>query len=90
MAKGTTGSEELRVSRWTSRRFLLAVAGLLVSVLVILGKLAPEKTDAELADYNDFLRDLSGATAPRMPQPTRSDHAPVSTTPVTQSPHPPR
>ncbi|WP_308203689.1 cytochrome c oxidase assembly protein [Gordonia aquimaris] len=51
---------------------------------------SPEKTDAELADYNDFLRDLSGATAPRMPQPTRSDHAPVSTTPVTQSPHPPR
>jgi hypothetical protein len=46
MAKGTTGSEELRVSRWTSRRFLLAVAGLLVSVLVILGKLAPEETDA--------------------------------------------
>jgi hypothetical protein len=34
-----------KVSRWASRRFLLAVAGCIVSVLVILGKLAPEETE---------------------------------------------
>ena len=33
-------------SKWASRRFLLAVAGLLVAVLVTLGKLAPERADA--------------------------------------------
>lgn len=46
MAGSANGNEEKRVSRWASRRFLLAVAGLLVSVLVILGKLAPEETDS--------------------------------------------
>lgn len=35
-----------KVSRWTSRRFLLAVAGMLVSVLVTLGVVAPAGTDA--------------------------------------------
>ena len=46
MAKTANESGGKQVSRWASRRFLLAVAGLLVSVLVILGKLAPEETDA--------------------------------------------
>ena len=45
MAKTTQGAEPKQVSRWASRRFLLAVAGLVVSVLVILGKIAPEQTD---------------------------------------------
>jgi len=39
-------SNEPRPSRWTSRRFLLAVAGCIVSVLVILGKVAPENADS--------------------------------------------
>ncbi len=34
-----------QVSRWTSRRFLLAVAGMVVAILVTLGKVAPEQTD---------------------------------------------
>jgi len=38
--------EARRVSRWTSRRFLLAAAGLVVSVLVTLGVVAPAGTDA--------------------------------------------
>jgi len=33
------------VSRWASRRFLLAVAGMVVAILVTLGKVAPEQTD---------------------------------------------
>ena len=33
------------VSRWASRRFLLAVAGFVVAILVTVGKLAPEQTD---------------------------------------------
>ena len=33
------------MSRWTSRRFLLATAGMVVAVLVTLGKVAPEETD---------------------------------------------
>lgn len=40
------GNETKPVSRWASRRFLLAVAGVVVSVLVSLGKIAPEGTDA--------------------------------------------
>jgi len=40
------GSEAKQVSRWTSRRFLLAAAGLVVSVLVTLGVVAPAGTDA--------------------------------------------
>ena len=40
------GNEGKAVSRWASRRFLLALAGLVVSVLVILGKIAPEQTDS--------------------------------------------
>ena len=39
-------SEAKQVSRWTSRRFLLAAAGLVVSVLVTLGVVAPAGTDA--------------------------------------------
>jgi uncharacterized membrane protein len=35
-----------KVSRWTSRRFLLAVAGMVVSVLVTVGVVAPAGTDA--------------------------------------------
>jgi len=46
MAKTTDGTDEKRVSRWASRRFLLAAAGCLVSILVILGKLGPEETDS--------------------------------------------
>ena len=46
MAKTANGNGGKQVSRWASRRFLLAVAGLIVSVLVILGKIAPEETDA--------------------------------------------
>ena len=46
MAKTANSNEGKQVSRWASRRFLLAVAGLIVSVLVILGKIAPEETDA--------------------------------------------
>jgi len=46
MAKTTGGSQPKQVSRWASRRFLLAVAGVIVSVLVILGKIAPEQTDS--------------------------------------------
>ena len=42
----TQSNGERRASRWTSRRFLLAAAGSLVAVLVILGKLAPEQTDS--------------------------------------------
>jgi len=38
--------EAKRVSRWASRRFLLAAAGLVVSVLVTLGVVAPAGTDA--------------------------------------------
>ena len=34
------------VSRWTSRRFLLAVAGLVGSVFVTLGKIGPAESDA--------------------------------------------
>lgn len=33
-------------SKWASRRFLLAVAGLVAAVLVTLGKLAPADSDA--------------------------------------------
>jgi len=33
------------VSRWASRRFLLAAAGFVVAILVTVGKLAPEQTD---------------------------------------------
>jgi len=36
------------VPRWTSRRFLLAMAGMVVAVLVTLGKLAPEETDGAI------------------------------------------
>ena len=40
-----SGNGDGRTSRWTSRRFLLALAGFLVSILVMMGKLAPEQTD---------------------------------------------
>ena len=40
------GNGIARTSRWTSRRFLLAVAGMLVAVFVALGKIAPEQTDS--------------------------------------------
>jgi len=33
------------VSRWASRRFLLAAAGFVAAILVTVGKLAPEQTD---------------------------------------------
>ena len=42
MAENGNGGQ---VSRWTSRRFLLATAGMVVAVLVTLGKVAPEETD---------------------------------------------
>ena len=42
MAEGDSG----QVSRWTSRRFLLAAVGLVVSVFVILGKIAPDQSDS--------------------------------------------
>jgi len=42
MAENGNGGQ---VSRWTSRRFLLAAAGMVVAVLVTLGKVAPEETD---------------------------------------------
>jgi len=45
MAEAASGSDGKQVSRWASRRFLLALAGVIVSVLVILGKIAPEQTD---------------------------------------------
>jgi len=35
-----------KISRCASRRLLLAASGLMVSVLVILGKIAPEQTDS--------------------------------------------
>jgi len=40
------GNEVKQVSRWASRRFLLAAAGLVVSVLVTLGVVTPAGTDA--------------------------------------------
>ena len=46
MAETTNGSDGKQVSRWASRRFLLAAVGLVVSILVILGKLAPDQTDS--------------------------------------------
>jgi len=42
MAENGNGGQ---VYRWTSRRFLLATAGMVVAVLVTLGKIAPEETD---------------------------------------------
>ena len=42
MAENGNGGQ---VYRWTSRRFLLAAAGMVVAVLVTLGKVAPEETD---------------------------------------------
>ena len=42
MAEGDGG----QVSKWTSRRFLLAAVGLVVSVFVILGKIAPDQSDS--------------------------------------------
>ena len=45
MAETANGNGGTQVSRWASRRFLLALAGVIVSVLVILGKIAPEQTD---------------------------------------------
>ena len=38
-------NDNSKVSRWASRRFLLAVAGCIVSVLVIVGKVAPDQAD---------------------------------------------
>jgi uncharacterized membrane protein len=40
------GNEVKAVSRWASRRFLLAAAGLVVSVLVTMGVVTPAGTDA--------------------------------------------
>ena len=39
------GNESKAVPRWASRRFLLAAAGMAVSVLVTLGVVAPAGTD---------------------------------------------
>lgn len=39
------GNGSKAVSKWASRRFLLAVAGFVVAILVTVGKLAPEQTD---------------------------------------------
>lgn len=44
-ALSACGPAQPGVPRWASRRFLLALAGVIVSVLVILGKIAPEQTD---------------------------------------------
>ena len=46
MAESGNGNGAGRTSRWTSRRFLLAVAGILVAVFVTLGKIAPAQTDS--------------------------------------------
>ena len=41
----TESGDGKAVSRWASRRFLLAAAGFVVAILVTVGKLAPEQTD---------------------------------------------
>ena len=39
------GNGSRTVSKWASRRFLLAAAGFVVAILVTVGKLAQEQTD---------------------------------------------